>query len=336
MTKQKPCGCVNPEGAKAMSTTTQNLGDRTTYIGASDVPIIMGSLYDPEHKKTRWHLWASKVGHPDYVPPPPPGREALVGLMAEQFLRAYAEGEIGYPVDLRGRTRRLEGTPILVHLDAVVREPPTNSVPLECKTAGLFGAQVKGWSRETIPLYVYHQVQAQIAAADAPKAYVVALIRGFGLLEPFVVERDDECINEIIAKCKEFWWHVENKVEPDEARPYDEDIAVRTLRAGSVELPPEMLPLLRDYDEVSRQMRDAEKKKEHLRQVIIAALGSAESGFVSGWSVQVKKVVSQRVNASKLKESHPDIYAECLSTSEYLRLTVKPPKGDESNQEEEV
>jgi predicted phage-related endonuclease len=331
MMKRKPCGCVNPDGGETVSTTTQHLGDRTTYIGASDVPIIMGSLYDPERKKTRWHLWASKVGHPDYVPPPPPGREAKVGLLAEQFLREYAEQEIGYPIDRRGTTRRLEGTPILVHLDAVVREPPTESVPLECKTVGLFGAQVKGWSRETIPLHVYHQVQAQIAAADAPKAYLVALVRGFGLLDPFIVERDDECIQEIVARCLEFWRCVENK-EPPEEQPYDEDVAVRLTRSGEVFLSADVVPLLRAFDEARRQASEAEKKKDQLRQQIISLLGNAERGVVDGWLVEIRKVRQQRLNSGRLKEAFRDIYEQFLEVNEYIRLMVEPPKHEQEEQ----
>lgn len=65
-----------------------------------------------------------------------------------------------------------------------------------------------------VPAHIMMQVQHQLAVTGRPVAYVGVL---FGGSEDhyFAVERDDELISEIETTINEFWWYVENEVQPE-------------------------------------------------------------------------------------------------------------------------
>ena len=302
------------------------LGDRTTYLGASEVPIVMGSLYLPQFGVTRWHLWASKVGHPDYQPRDG-GLEAALGSALERGLIEFVKQKWTVYTDSSLTELHIADTPIIAHLDAVGQEGD-ELFPIECKTSGLFGNKAVGWSPDDLPWHVYHQVQTQIAALGAKRAIVVALLGGFGAVyHEYEVYRDDAVIEEILAKTREFWKHVENNTPPEE-QPFDVSQAVKVERRGAIELPEDLLPVLQTYQQAKDAISQYEEQVDQARAEILKALGTAERGHVRGWTVVAKRVTQHRVDTKRLQVEFPQTYQKCLEVSEYLRLQVKPPREE--------
>ena len=81
--------------------------------------------------------------------------------------------------------------------------------------------------------------------------------------------------------------------------------------------------------EAARKARlEAEKAEDAAKGLLLSALQDGDAGVAPGWSVKYGEVTTNRLSTSKLKEAHPDIYAQFTEPSSYRKLTIKAAKGD--------
>ena len=89
-------------------------------------------------------------------------------------------------------------------------------IPLEIKNVA--ADQRWKWKNSTgdwlVPAHIMMQVQHQLSVTGRNEAYIGVL---FGGSEDryFVIQRDEDLISEIEQTIEEFWWFVENKVQPE-------------------------------------------------------------------------------------------------------------------------
>lgn len=171
--------------------------ERRSYIGASDVPAIMGvspygSAYD---------VWlAKKQGIV------PPQNEAmgmghlLEPVVAELYQRRFPEVRL----EMRGTIPHPKFDWLRATIDRMAITAQGEH-PVEIKTTSAYLGE--NWGEEysdLMPDHVLVQVQTQLMVLGLAYAHVAVLIGGNDFRAPFIVERDREIQQAILSECELF------------------------------------------------------------------------------------------------------------------------------------
>lgn len=249
-----------------MGLTTEQLIERRTRVGASDVASILG--VNPYG--TAYDTWLDKRGMlKDWE-----GNEATgLGNDLEPVILKYAESQFGALVT--GEVFFAEDLPLASSLDARLVDTKT---PLDAKTAGLVGPLVGNWGpddSDEIPEQYIVQLQAQMVCTGADIAHLAALIGGRGFAK-FTVRRSRPLCDLIAERVRWFWDLVEAGTPPPESLPSAEVIRlIRRVPEKTVEIDASLVSawLMRKEEE-----KYAKEETEAAQSAMLAALGDAEAG----------------------------------------------------------
>lgn len=257
--------------------TPEQLEERRQWIGASDVPAIVGiSPY-----ATPYDIFLNKCCG-IYSE----GNDATrLGSRLEPVILDWAEtdyglGKLDRNVRVTNEQDNREGFPLVVSLDARTGE----SIPVNAKTCGLTGADTSDYGEpetDEVPQYVWIQEQAEMMATGAAWAFVPCLIarRGFVM---FRVQRDNEAISAIAERCKAFWNNhvLTGKPPAITDRPPNIELLKRIKREpGSViDLPEHVAELWEVIEEHGKEAKHYEKAAQEDKATLIAMLGDHEAG----------------------------------------------------------
>jgi predicted phage-related endonuclease len=219
--------------------------------------------------KSAYDVWLEKLGK---VGPGHAGEAANLGNKLEPAVLAMACDRLG-PI-LKNQTRRVKGSPIVCHVDGIVRR---SGEPVEAKTSGLLSPLRDDWGDEgtdEIPDYAWVQAQTHILATDRKCCHVPALLGGKGF-RMYCVPRNEEVIVEILTAATNFW--IENVLQqtPPEGSLPTLDMAKRIHRVPEkvVSIDP---ALILAWTAAKQVLKDAESHEEQAKVAVIAALGDAE------------------------------------------------------------
>ena len=249
-----------------------DLGDRTKYIGASDVPAILGV----NRWKSSYDVWLEKTGRVD--PDLGFNRAIDAGIRLESVIVDWAEEQIGKITRVVEIPKQGIGFPLTVHLDGVLEE---SGEPVEAKSSGLFSPLAAEWGEEhtdQVPDYINVQTQTQLYAVGKDINYVPALLGGRGF-QMFHVTPNAKLIQIICDRCGEFWLkNVIGDTPPD---------SLPSLKmAKRVKRKPESVEidgaLILEYVKARDHERAATKAKKAAQAAILKALGDAEVGKAPG------------------------------------------------------
>ena len=200
-----------------------------------------------------------------------------------------------------------------------------NSI-LMCKTSSVFlGKEYEG---EEVPANFILQCQHNMKVSGAQKCYIASLIGG----QKFVIkeiERDDELINMIIEKEKDFWYNnVLKKIPPaiDGSLGASKYIACKYKDSDpslEIILEGEYKDKLQEYLKVKENIKSLD---EHLKQIennIKNQMKSAERGITEKFLVNWKSILSNRIDARTLKNNYPEVYKNVIKESIARRFEVK-------------
>ena len=178
---------------------------RKNGITASESPVILGA----SPYKTPWRLWAEKTGFmqsPDLSNNPNVQR----GVVLEDAVRERIAQEMCDIIE--PACAEWDGDPIFrASFDGLT----TSNLPVEvkCPSAKVF-EDVKANRENSLAYKLYYvQVQHQILVANAPKGYLVFFCDDE--LLKFEIARDDEMINVILTKGREFFDCCKEQREPE-------------------------------------------------------------------------------------------------------------------------
>jgi len=255
-----------------MAITEQQRAQRTKHLGSSDVPAIMGfsrwaSAYD---------IWLLKTGRvqakektQDYVQAGNLLEEPVIKWCSE-----YLSEEID--TDAAAMERSVDGTPIVVHTDGILRR---TGEPVEGKTEGLYGPIVEPWGEsgtDEVPEYTCIQAHCHLMATDREVCHVPTFLggRGFGY---YFVQRDNKLVDLIRSQAQQFWQeHVLRDVPPEESVP---TLAmakrIRHIEGEPVELEAE---IVQQWLEAKEDAKAAKKLVEYYQAHILATLDGCELG----------------------------------------------------------
>lgn len=167
---------------------------RKNGLGGSDAPIVMQvSPWRSPHD-----LWLEKCGLKEAQPT----TQAMQrGLDLEGAALEFAEREIG--VKFSPTVRKSRNVPfIYASLDGMSEDGL--AIEVKCPMRGL---------HDEIPSHYYPQVQHQLFCIEAK----VMLYMSFDGVQGKIIEvkRDDAYIENLIEQEKQFWYHVQNFIEPE-------------------------------------------------------------------------------------------------------------------------
>lgn len=293
------------------------LKKRQKGIGGSDVGAILGV----NKWKTPFQVYLEKTEEIKEIKAQ--SEAAYWGNQLEEVVAKEFEKRTGKKV--RRDRRHLQHADYPFMVANIDRRVVGENAILECKTANQFWT--KEWDNEEIPDSYLLQVQHYLAVTGAEKGYIAVLIGG----QKFIwkeIERDEELIDMMIEKEKEFWNLVQNKIPPSldgssAAEKYLNEKFAKSEKDSEKPLESEYKKLIDDYFSYKATAQTFEEKAKEIENNIKLALGKSEMGSVDKYQVNWKEVVRKRVDNKILKAEYPEIYEKVCKESISRRFNIK-------------
>lgn len=289
---------------------------RRAGIGGSDAAAVCG--LDPWRNPTM--VWLDKLGLIEAEE-----HEAMRwGTLLEPVIADEFERRTGYRVAERQSWRERPGTPWQrATLDGLVVLDGEDLGTYEGKTTS---AMMHGqhWP-DGVPEWVQLQCQHELAVTGLPQAWVTVLVGGQRLLW-YELQRDDELIATLTAIEAEFWELVQAKVPPVVDSSEATNRALREAFAepvsgASVELPREVLDVLRLRQRAKAEQKAAEERARQAESLLATMLREAEVGLVDGAEVVRWPVVERRqFDLDAFKAKFPRAAERFMTTTTYRRF----------------
>lgn len=256
-----------------MPITAEQRKARRAWIGASDVPAIMG--IDP-FGRTAYDVWAEKTNKVPDTDEATEAQEAgtfMEVAVLDWYQKTHADGDML----LRNQFRNLPALHLGSNLDGLRIQADGKERPVEGKTTGLFGPTNEPWGEygtDQVPDRIIAQTHAQMMCCNAERDDVPVFIggRGFGL---FVVTITADLVELIASACVGFWQHVERDIPPDVMPSIDTAKVIRRQPGKTISIPADVV---RSWDDLRTARLAAEKAEEAAKRVLLSALGDAEVG----------------------------------------------------------
>lgn len=296
------------------------LETRTKGIGGSDASIVLGL----NKWKTPFELWLEKSGQ--VIPVESQSDAAYFGSMLEDLVAKEFEKRSGKKVRRRNAMFQHTDFPfIIANIDRMI---VGEKAILECKTTSAYNS--KDWEDDEIPENYIIQVQHYLGVLgpEYKKAYIAVLIGG----QKFIwkeIARDEELIDMIFQAERYFWYeHVEKNIPPalDGSSAAEEFLKQKYSKAEpgkTIDLKSEYKDKVEQYLSLKETINELNTQMKELENQIKNELKEAETGFVGGYQLSWKPVISNRVDSKKLKAQFPNIYEQVIKESYSRRFGIK-------------
>jgi predicted phage-related endonuclease len=247
------------------------VADRANYIGASDVPLLLGvSEYGGP-----LDLYQIKRGEKVIEQTPAMARGHIYEpAICADFLLNFPE----FTAESRGTVVHPAGDFLRATVDRVITGPHGVGI-LEAKNVTpRFMAQYGESGSDNAPLDKIAQVQTQMEVLDLPWAYIAV---NFGFeLRWYFIERDREVGEAIVERAFTFLRdHVIPGIPPEPSPEHDtyEAITRRFLGPSKVELPADedTASLIEEFADVKAAKKAAEEREEELKTLLATKIGTA-------------------------------------------------------------
>lgn len=326
----------------AAMSRTEWLKERTKGIGGSDVATVLG--LNPY--KTPLELWEEKTGK---TAGKDAGQAAYWGTVLEDVVAKEFSQRTGMKIQkvnfmlskgeddwMRGNIDRAIINPDIAGRVSVLKPEKaaeagrllSTNIGLECKTANSFMVDQWGDSQEAeivagkvvtdhkIPLYYETQIQWYMAVTGIETFYVAVLIGGqdFRMYE---VKRDEDVIDAIVSKCRDFWEnHVLKDIPP---APVNVDDIKKMYSRDNGEMAEATNDQAIDIGELrnlKEQIKALKEQEEAVASRLIMAIGE-KTGLTLGGkkAVTYKAMSTTRFSSTDFKKSHPDLYQAFAKTT---------------------
>ena len=291
----------------AKQQTKDTLGDRSEYIGASDIggcpfKTVMSKRNPPEVSLQQELIFFRGHIAEEFVD------RGLQGLHVEKQLEVESE---------------LNGFPLKAHLDKIVKGKERDVIIEVKSTSAPLYEPYESWI-----LQVTFQMGLILEkTGKLPDAYVVAVDVNSGWIDEFPIEFDDTIFELCLSKADHIASALRGECEPKAIVQYYCGTCPFKMECPKQGQFAEDLPtaLLEDLEFVkaSRIMAKEAKKrenriKEYMVNMGVDALKNEELQVV----VTNREMLSSRINTNTLKTCYPDIYEKCIIETSYYRMNI--------------
>lgn len=280
-----------------------NTADRRTFIGGSDAPVILGV----SNWKTPYDLWQEKVGlvEPDDLSD---NEKVHFGNVLEEIVAREFSERRGFKVRRVNDRINSKAHPFLV---AQIDRRIVGGGILECKTTD--AAMKDHWGEEMtdqIPIPYWTQVQHQMMVTGEQFAYVAVLIGG-NTFRTYLVKRDEEFIENLVAAERAFYRNMETATPP--APMAYEEAAKMWKRAPALPVfgDERFILLAEEYGKITGQIKELQEKADAIKLEFTNELqDKGDTLIVDGKTVATWKA-SNTVDEEKIKAEQPEAFAAC-------------------------
>jgi putative phage-type endonuclease len=266
---------------------------RRKWLGSSDAAAIVGC----NPYKTAFDVFLEKTYQTEDIK----DNEAIkIGNVLEPSILQWGAAELGVEIELNPAMRTHANGFMAFNPDALVKGQPEI---LEAKTAGVLWSYLRDWGEigtDEVPEQYLIQCQhgMGVMGPEFKRCHVPALMGGVGL-RMYHVERDDELIGSLEVLEEKFWReHVLKGLPPDDSIP-TEDVIKRIRRVPKKTVQVES-SLILNWEQAKELAREAQKKADEAKALLLAALGDAEAGESEAGAVTY---FEQTRKAYEVKES---------------------------------
>jgi len=288
--------------------TKESLGDRSTYIGASD---IGGCPYQTVMSKK----------HPPQYP-----IEKLImfefGHMAENIVSKMLQGL--NVLDQYEALGEIDQFSLKAHIDRLIQSS-SRDVIVEVKTVGAPVSE----PYESWVLQVTYQMGLVMQENPAKEldGYVLAMDRATGWFDVFKIEFDDDIFEICLSKASHLISSLRGECEPKAIVQYycsDCPFKLSCPKQGQFaeDLPLALHEDLEFIKAAKVMQKEARKREERVKSYMVNMGIEALKEETTQTVVTTKEMQSNRVDIEKLKERYPQVYEECVKTSSYYRMNV--------------
>lgn len=248
------------------------LARRHKYLGASDVPAVIGvspwqSASDVYYKKVAEFEKEEKMT-----------KAMEAGIRCEPVLLDFAEERLG----------KIRRNQFRVHPDVPWASATLDAICIDKANEGVEAKTARNpqhWGEEgtdQIPIYYLAQVQWQMYITGFSVIHVPLMTFDFGFeFRMYTVERDEAVIESIVASCTAFW--EENVLKKN---PPKDTIPAPTIVQNMKRVPEKVTTvdesLVREYKEATEALKLAKKAQQDAKTRMLEDLGDAEVGKYSG------------------------------------------------------
>lgn len=296
---------------EVMKDFSDNLGDRSEYVGASDIvgcerKVVLSKINGVEFN-TANQIVLSR-GHV--------AEDIVSKVLAKAGFNYETQYEVIHP----------KFSFIKAHIDFLFFDKGTKGV-LEMKTT-------TGIPDEPYPSWV-QQLQMQIGLLklnfpkDKIKGALLVMDLSNGQMKVFNgFTPDGELFEVLVDKAKSIYEKVLNKqTEGLETEisplcsfcPFKKDCP--EFSGDEQNVSDDVKQLAKDYKKLSKQEKEAKQKKEAIKDKIIRIVGERTLKF-EGYKIIVKNTTKRDVNVGKLKDEFPDVYQSVLDENPIVFFRV--------------
>ena len=265
-----------------MKLTPEQKDGRYGYIGSGHSSAVMSR----NPYATKYDVWAQVTGK---VPPIKMTPPMQAGLILESAIIDWLE--IKDDIEVKREVDCFSGDSLHVgpaycgaHLDGIYTDGEGNNIIVEAKTSGLYNFLDRDeWGDEEtdqVPVQYIIQCHHQMICCGAEVAVIPALIPPLGFRK-YVVRRNEEVIDAMLATYEKFWDCVKRDVPPDDSIPSLPTIKnwVRSADAPEVSVD---AALVSAYEQAAQSAKDAGKVKDLAFSQLMMHVGDAECASFEG------------------------------------------------------
>ncbi|MBE3036992.1 MAG: YqaJ viral recombinase family protein [Candidatus Atribacteria bacterium] len=255
-----------------MSLTAEQRKERHKHLGSSDLPAILGfsrfsNKYDVWLEKTQRVQPAERTQN--YITAGNLLERPVINWCADYLKRAIITDE-------KELERKVEGTPIVTHMDGIVVEGD----PVEAKTEGVDHPIIEPWGEagtDEIPEHVLLQAHCHMMATDREICHIPTFLggRGFGY---FFARRDEGIVKLIREQAIRFWTeNVLGDKAPENVVPSLN--MIKQIRRVVGEPVPLAEKMVQQWLDAKERAAAAKKQQDFFQAEILAALDGHDMGL---------------------------------------------------------
>jgi putative phage-type endonuclease len=315
-----------------MNAPSDFLARRTRGIGGSDISAVLGL----NKWKTPMQLYLDKTGQSV----PTPDNDAMYwGRTLEDIVaREFATRKDLKIQRINEQLAHVDQPWAIANIDRAVINPAiagnvrikdgrlTTDQILECKTANGFASKEWGESgTDYVPDAYLLQVQWYLHVTQCDIGHLAVLIGGSDF-RTYVIERDQELIDDCVQAATEFWHGNVLAKNPPPPSSYDEAAAKwsQHIQAKSRIVDVSIAQACAELKDLQAKAKEIDAAIDEKKLIIASAFEDAETitcaGDVLGtWKTQE----AARLDSKALKAAHPEIAAQYTTTTSTRALRIK-------------
>lgn len=281
---------------------------RRKGIGGSDAAIIVG--LNPY--KSLYELWADKQG---FLPQQEDTEAMRAGRDLEQYVAQRFSEATGKKVERLPYMYSHNQYPyITANID---RRIVGENAALECKTTNVFNKS--GFEDGEVPANYLCQCYHYMNVMGYDKMYLAVLILGKGFFW-YEIPKNEEQQTALLNAEISFWnEYMEGNSVPAVDGSDGAGQALATVYGADNGETINIMHIdkkLEYYAKLCEDIDDLSEKKSKIKQEIQQELGEAAAGLGTDFKVTWKSQIRNTVDSRMLKEKYPDIYLECLKSTQ--------------------